>query len=325
MSTNQPPLKAIIEAALLNAGQPLGIDRLQALFPEDERPATDAVKAALDELAVDWEGRPAELRQVASGYRFQLRAEFAPWIGRLSEERQPRYSRALLETLALIVYRQPITRAGIEEIRGVSVSSQIIRTLLEREWVRVVGHRDVPGRPALYGTTKRFLDYFNLRSLGDLPPLADIKPLDQLQANLEFLAGEGGEGGDDGVGSGDGVTVPIAAVDGGDGTGDAANDGDIAEAADSSSDSRTESRMGPDFDPETGDDASGAAQTSAPEAIVVADDSAADEAGVSADADPDPIDEPIDVQVDTRIDDDDVAENESENEEERRVTATEHA
>jgi segregation and condensation protein B len=327
MSTNPPPLKAIIEAALLNAGQPLGIDRLQALFPEDERPETEAVKAALDELAADWEGRPAELRQVASGYRFQLRSEFAPWIGRLSEERQPRYSRALLETLALIVYRQPITRAGIEEIRGVSVSSQIIRTLLEREWVRVVGHRDVPGRPALYGTTKRVLDYFNLRSLGDLPPLADIKPLDQLQANLEFLAGAGGEGGDDGAesgdgdgdGDGDGVMMPIAAVDGSDGTGDAANDGDIAEADSSSLDSPVDSRVDPDFDPEAGDAAAGVV----PEAVGVADDGAADEAGLSADADPDSIDPPSDARGDARIDDDDAAE--SENEEERRVTATEHA
>jgi segregation and condensation protein B len=213
MSTNQPPLKAIIEAALLNAGQPLNIERLQALFPEDERPESDAIKAALDELAADWEGRSAELKQVASGYRFQVRSEFAPWIGRLSEERQPRYSRALLETLALIVYRQPITRAGIEEIRGVSVSSHIIRTLLEREWIRVVGHRDVPGRPALYGTTKKFLDYFNLRSLSELPPLAEIKPLEQLQANLGFPEEGGTEGGDGDDRTGDdasGVVVSIA-------------------------------------------------------------------------------------------------------------------
>lgn len=311
MSTNPPPLKAIIEAALLNAGQPLGIDRLQALFPEDERPETDAMKAALDELAVDWEGRPAELRQVASGYRFQLRSEFAPWIGRLSEERQPRYSRALLETLALIVYRQPITRAGIEEIRGVSVSSQIIRTLLEREWIRVVGHRDVPGRPALYGTTKRFLDYFNLRSLSDLPPLADIKPLDQLQANLEFLAGEGGEGGEDGAGtaSGDGVVaMPIAAADGGPGRGDAANDGGDAEA-DSPADAAEDAQADPRTDPEPESEA------------VAADDTAVDEAA-SAEPDPDPADEPVDARTDNGIDEGDAGENE---EEERRVTATEHA
>ncbi len=188
MPTNPLPLKAIIEAALLNAGQALGVDRLLALFTEDERPQTEAVQAVLDELVADWDGRSLELKQVAGGYRFQVRSELAPWIGRLSEERQPRYSRALLETLALIVYRQPITRAGIEEIRGVTVSSYIIRTLLEREWIRVVGHRDVPGRPALFGTTKKFLDYFNLRSLSDLPPLADIRPLDHLQETFEFIA-----------------------------------------------------------------------------------------------------------------------------------------
>lgn len=198
MSTNPPPLKSIVEAALLSAGQPLGVDRLQALFPEGEQPSADEVKAALDELAADWEGRSLELKQVSSGYRFQVRTEFAPWLGRLSEERQPRYSRALLETLALIVYRQPITRAGIEEIRGVAVSSNIIRTLLEREWIRVVGHRDVPGKPALYGTTKRFLDYFGLRSLSELPTLADIKPIDPPQESFEFAVAlpaneEGGE------------------------------------------------------------------------------------------------------------------------------------
>lgn len=201
MSTNPPPLKSIVEAALLSAGQPLGVDRLQALFPEGEQPSADEVKAALDELAADWDGRSLELKQVSSGYRFQVRTEFAPWLGRLSEERQPRYSRALLETLALIVYRQPITRAGIEEIRGVAVSSNIIRTLLEREWIRVVGHRDVPGKPALYGTTKRFLDYFGLRSLSELPTLADIKPIDPPQESFEFNVNvalpaneEGGEG-----------------------------------------------------------------------------------------------------------------------------------
>lgn len=212
MSMNQPPLKAIIEAALLNAGHPLGIERLQALFPDDERPESDAVKAALDELAADWEGRSVELKQVASGWRFQVRSEFAPWIGRLSEERQPRYSRALLETLALIVYRQPITRAGIEEIRGVSVSSQIIRTLLEREWIRVVGHRDVPGRPALYGTTKKFLDYFNLRSLSELPPLAEIKPLDQLQADLGFPEESSAEDSTGEDGAGEAATSVVVSI-----------------------------------------------------------------------------------------------------------------
>lgn len=189
MSTNQPPVKAIIEAALLSAGEPLNLERLQGLFAEDERPDADAIRAALDALGTEWEGRPLELRQVASGYRFQVRREYSPWLNRMTEERTPRYSRALLETLALIVYRQPITRAGIEEIRGVSVSSHLIRTLLEREWIRVVGHRDVPGKPALFGTTKKFLDYFNLKSLSDLPPLADIQPLDHLQEELAFPVG----------------------------------------------------------------------------------------------------------------------------------------
>ncbi len=186
MSTNPAPIKAIIEAALLSAGEPLNIERLQSLFTDDERPAPDEIRGLLEGLAGEWEGRPLELKQVGSGYRFQVRQELAPWLGRLSEERAPRYSRALLETLALIVYRQPITRAGIEEIRGVTVSSQIIRTLLDREWIRVVGHRDVPGKPALFGTTKKFLDYFNLKSLGELPPLADIQPLDHLQEELGF-------------------------------------------------------------------------------------------------------------------------------------------
>jgi len=142
----------------------------------------------LDALALDWAGRTLELRQVGSGYRLQVRQEYAPWVGRLAEERVPRYSRALLETLALIVYRQPITRAGIEEIRGVSVSTHIIKTLLEREWIRIVGYRDVPGKPALYGTTRKFLDYFNIQSLSDLPALADIKPIDHLQKELDLAA-----------------------------------------------------------------------------------------------------------------------------------------
>lgn len=197
MSTNLTPVKAVIEAALLSAGEALNIERLQALFAEDERPAADEIRALLGQLATEWEGRPLELKQVGSGWRFQVRQEFAPWLARLTEERAPRYSRALLETLALIVYRQPITRAGIEEIRGVSVSSQIIRTLLDREWIRVVGHRDVPGKPALFGTTKKFLDYFNLKSLGELPPLADIQPLDHLQEEIEFSADADVAGGED--------------------------------------------------------------------------------------------------------------------------------
>jgi segregation and condensation protein B len=188
MSTNRPPLKDILEAALLSADQPLTLERLAGLFDEGDRPPQEEIRAALDTLAQEWAGRTLELKEVGSGFRLQVRQEYAPWVGRLAEERAPRYSRALLETLALIVYRQPITRAGIEEIRGVSVSTHIIKTLLEREWVRVVGHRDVPGKPALYGTTRKFLDYFNIQSLSELPALADIKPIDHLQKELD-LAG----------------------------------------------------------------------------------------------------------------------------------------
>jgi segregation and condensation protein B len=188
MSTNPPPTKDIIEAALLCADQPLTLERLADLFDEDARPAPEELRAALDAIAAEWAGRTLELRQVSSGYRLQVRQEYAPWVGRLAEERAPRYSRALLETLALIVYRQPITRAGIEEIRGVSVSTHIIKTLLESEWISVVGHRDVPGKPALYGTTRKFLDYFNLQSLSELPALADIKPIDHLQKELDLAA-----------------------------------------------------------------------------------------------------------------------------------------
>ncbi len=189
---NPQQLKHIVEAALFSAGRPLSLNQILALFEEGERPTREALRAVLDELAADWRERGIELKEVASGFRFQVRQELAPWISRLSEERPPRYSRALLETLALIVYRQPITRAGIEEIRGVAVSSSIMRTLLEREWIRVVGHRDVPGKPALYGTTRKFLDYFNLKSLSELPPLAEIRPVDHLQKELALETVEGG-------------------------------------------------------------------------------------------------------------------------------------
>jgi segregation and condensation protein B len=180
-----PPLKMILEAALLAAAEPLSVERLLALFEEGQRPAREAVRAALQELARDYEGRGVELVEVASGFRVQVRQAFAPWVSRLWEERAARYSRALLETLALIAYRQPITRGEIEEVRGVSVSSTLVKTLLERGWIKVLGHREVPGRPALYGTTRAFLDYFNLKSLGELPPLAELRDLDAIGAELE--------------------------------------------------------------------------------------------------------------------------------------------
>lgn len=186
MSMNSPQPKDIIEAALFVAGEPLSIDRLCALFPEAERPERNEVRVMLEALQQEWAGRAMDLKQVGSGYRFQVRQEFAPWLSRLTEERAPRYSRALLETLALIVYRQPITRASIEEIRGVTVSTSIIKTLTDRDWIRIVGYRDVPGKPALYGTTKRFLDDFNIKSLTELPPLSDIRPIDHLQEELDI-------------------------------------------------------------------------------------------------------------------------------------------
>ena len=178
-------LQAIVEAALLAAGKPLSVEQLRGLFSEEERPARQVMEHVLTMLEKACEGRGFELKNVASGYRLQVRQEFAPWIRRLFEEKPQRYSRALLETLALIAYRQPITRGEIEEIRGVTVSSNIIRTLAEREWVRVVGHRDVPGRPAMYATTRQFLDYFNLTGLDELPPLSEIRDLEEIGREME--------------------------------------------------------------------------------------------------------------------------------------------
>jgi segregation and condensation protein B len=181
-------LKAILEAALLAAGEPLAISQLGDLFEERERPAPHELEQALEALRDDCAGRGVELTEIASGWRLQVRNELMPWVSRLWAERPQRYSRALLETLALVAYRQPITRGEIETVRGVSLSSNIIRTLQEREWIRIVGHRDVPGKPALFGTTRSFLDYFNLKSLDGLPTLAEIKDMDSLEPEFEFAA-----------------------------------------------------------------------------------------------------------------------------------------
>jgi segregation and condensation protein B len=179
-------LVQIIEGALLAAGKPLTVAQLVDLFEAHERPEKTAVREALDKVAQRCEDRGFELLEVASGFRFQVRQALSPWVARLWHERPQKYSRALLETLSLMAYRQPITRGEIEEIRGVAVSSNIIKTLHEREWIRVVGHRDVPGRPAMYATTRQFLDYFNLKSLDQLPVLAEIRDLDTLNAELGF-------------------------------------------------------------------------------------------------------------------------------------------
>jgi len=179
-------LVQIIEGALLAAGRALTVAQISDLFEEHERPANTDIREALVEVAQRCDERGFELQEVASGFRFQVRQSLSPWVARLWVERPQKYSRALLETLSLIAYRQPITRGEIEEIRGVAVSSNIIKTLHEREWVRVVGHRDVPGRPAMYATTRQFLDYFNLKNLDQLPALAEIRDLETLNAELGF-------------------------------------------------------------------------------------------------------------------------------------------
>ena len=199
-------LLQIIEGALLAAGKPLTVAQLGELFEEHERPDPAALRSALEEVSARCEGRGFELQEVASGFRFQVRQSLSPWVARLWHERPQRYSRALLETLALIAYRQPITRGEIEEIRGVAVSSNIIKTLHEREWIRVVGHRDVPGRPAMYATTRQFLDYFNLKTLDQLPALADIRDLETLNVELGFSDPVPGHGPGMGAG-GPGLTL----------------------------------------------------------------------------------------------------------------------
>jgi segregation and condensation protein B len=233
---SDPKLKNVVEAALLAAGRPLDVEQLRELFDEFERPESAAVRAAVEELIADYAGRGVEVKEVASGYRVQIRDECSRAVSRLWQERPRRYSRALLETLALIAYRQPITRGEIEDIRGVQVNPDIIRTVLERSWVRVIGHRDVPGRPELLATTREFLDYFGLKSLDDLPTLTQLRDVETLGVQLEFAAtretpavetldaadadagdGSAGAGADDEVADGefaaspDGAAAPFAA------------------------------------------------------------------------------------------------------------------
>jgi len=179
MNLSEPrELAPLLEAFLLASGKPQSLERLFELFEEGERPEPAVFKKALTILGKSCDGRAYELKEVASGYRLQIREKFSPWVGRLWEERPQRYSRAMLETIALIAYRQPITRGEIEDVRGVAVNSQIVKTLMEREWIRIVGYRDVPGKPAMFATTKAFLDHFNLKNLDDLPPLAELRELE---------------------------------------------------------------------------------------------------------------------------------------------------
>lgn len=179
-------LQQIVEAAIMVAGQPVTLTQLQNLFPEDEKPTAAALKEVITSIQAHYQESGIELQEVASGYRFQAKGELSPWLAKLWEERPPRYSRAFLETLAIIAYKQPITRGEIEEIRGVTVSSTIVKTLMDREWVRIVGYREVPGRPAIFGTTKTFLDHFNLKSLAELPTLAEFKDIEAQEAKLQI-------------------------------------------------------------------------------------------------------------------------------------------
>lgn len=183
---NNEELKPVVEGLLFAADEPMSIKDLFAIFTDQAAIEQVQIKEVLDLLKDDYEGRGLELKEVGSGFRFQVRENHAEWVSKLWQERPAKYSRASLETLALIAYRQPITRAEIEDVRGVSVSTNIIKALLEREWVRVVGHRDVPGKPALYSTTKEFLNYFNLKSLEDLPALSELKDIDAINEQLNL-------------------------------------------------------------------------------------------------------------------------------------------
>jgi len=186
MSDSEPRIKIIVESVLLASGKPLTLDNILAVFGDGEKPEREQIREAIVALQEDYTERGIELVQVGSGYRVQVGQDMEPWVSRLTEEKPQRYTRALLETLALVAYRQPITRGEIEDIRGVSVSSSIMKTLQDREWVRSVGHRDVPGRPSMYGTTKKFLDYFNLKGLDDLPTLMELRDFDSINAELEL-------------------------------------------------------------------------------------------------------------------------------------------
>jgi segregation and condensation protein B len=191
LSMDNEQRKKIVEATLMSASQALNVDQLLKLFADDaDEVSCDDIKAIVQSLQEDCQERGYELKKVASGFRYQTREEVQPWVDKLRPERPPRYSRAFMETLALVVYKQPITRAEIEDVRGVAVSTSIFKVLLEREWVKIIGHKEVPGRPAMYGTTRKLLDYFNLSSLNELPDLAEIKDIDDIAPELALIVNE---------------------------------------------------------------------------------------------------------------------------------------
>lgn len=261
----------IVEAALLAANQPLTLAQLHALFPEDQPPPPDSVETALQSLREGCAERGVELVEVASGFRFQVQADVHAWVARLWTERQTRYTRATLETLALIAYRQPITRGEIEQVRGVAVSSNIIKALEEREWIRVVGHRDVPGKPALFGTTKAFLDYFGLKRLDDLPPLSELKDIGELEPQLPLDGAPIAAGG-------------IATADGADGAGEAANQDQAEDDADAAAEAPPAAEAGLAAEPEHQAERDSAEATQDPEHTVLSDDPEAAPGERAADA-----------------------------------------
>ncbi|TWG91063.1 segregation and condensation protein B [Luteimonas sp. J16] len=268
---DQQLINRIVEAALLASSQPLTVAQLGGLFPLDEPAPEGSIQAALEALQADCEGRGIELVEVASGWRYQVKADVHPWVARLWTERQTKYTRATLETLALIAYRQPITRGEIEQVRGVATSSNIIKALEEREWVRVVGHRDVPGRPELLGTTKAFLDYFGLKRLDELPPLSELKDFAELEPELEF----DGARAVGGIATGDGDD---AAND----TADAANDGQDGQPAGDGLDGATPGTDGILTEASAGTGEDGSIDTAAGDDAEAAD--AVDSAGSDGDA-----------------------------------------
>ena len=239
-------LRNVIEAALLAAGRPLKREELAQLFDESARPSEEALRQAIDALAAEYDGRGIELKETASGLRIQVRREFAVEVSRLWPERPARYSRALLETLALIAYRQPITRGEIEDVRGVAVNPNIVKTLLERNWVRIVGHRDVPGRPELLGTTRDFLDYFGLASLDQLPPLSELKAVGDLNLQLDLPAA--GQAAAEGCEAAEGSRVDAAPVCAGSDSWGGAGEGreDPAEAGESGESGESEAFDAPE-------------------------------------------------------------------------------
>lgn len=214
MTEHTSELRNIVEAALLAAETPLSVAALGELFSEDARPSPEQIREVFEQLDRDYAGRGVELRRVGKGWRFQSREKYSHWLRKLSETRPPRYSRALLETLAIIAYRQPVTRGDIEDVRGVTVSTEIMRQLQDRDWVKEVGHRDVPGRPALLGTTQQFLAYFSLESLGDLPPLLERRAASEIagELNLRLPLEETGADGDQNGGHAPSAPQAVAAA-----------------------------------------------------------------------------------------------------------------